>query len=69
MSTRELIKEIKQLPLRKRLMVIKRAMLSVKKSTDKGMEKAAAALLSDYKNDKELTAFNSIEFDNFYEAR
>ena len=50
-------------------MVIKRAMLSVKKSTDKGMEKAAAALLSDYKNDKELTAFNSIEFDNFYEAR
>ena len=69
MSTQELIKKIKQLPLRKRLLVIKRAMLSVKKSADRNLEKAATALLDDYNLNKELTAFTAIEFDNFYEAR
>lgn len=33
------------------------------------MEKAAAALLGDYKNDQELTAFTNLDFENFYEAK
>ena len=33
------------------------------------MKKAAAVLFSDYKSDKELTAFINIDFVDFYEAR
>jgi hypothetical protein len=33
------------------------------------MKKAAAALYSDYKLDKELIAFTNIDFEDFYETR
>lgn len=33
------------------------------------LELAANELYSDYVNDKELTAFTSLDFDNFYETK
>jgi len=33
------------------------------------MEIAAEALYEDYKDNKELTAFTNLDFENFYEAR
>jgi hypothetical protein len=33
------------------------------------MEKAADLLMDDYKYDKELTAFTSIDLDSFYETK
>jgi hypothetical protein len=33
------------------------------------MNLAAEALLSDYKTDKDLTAFTNIDFEDFYETR
>ncbi|TAG91274.1 MAG: hypothetical protein EAZ20_03405 [Bacteroidetes bacterium] len=37
--------------------------------TSHQLEFAANALYSDYKNDKELTAFTSLDFEHFYEAK
>jgi len=33
------------------------------------MSKAANLLMSDYKTDKELTAFTNLDYEDFYEAR
>ena len=33
------------------------------------LKKAAGLLYTDYKNNKELTAFSSLDFENFYEYR
>jgi hypothetical protein len=33
------------------------------------LELAVEALYDDYVNDKELTAFTSLDFDNFYETK
>ena len=70
MKTNELLKEINQLPTRKRILVIEKAIQSIRKQDENDqMKKAVDSLYSDYKNDKELTAFTNIDFDNFYEAR
>lgn len=70
MGTKELIKEIKRLPISKRMLLIERTLKSIRESElTKKMEKAVDALIADYRTDTELTAFNNIDFDNFYEAR
>lgn len=33
------------------------------------MKKAADTLYTDYKSDKELTAFTNLDFEDFYETR
>ncbi len=70
MGTKELIKEIQQLPINKRMLVIERTLKFIRESElKKKMEKAVDSLLNDYRTDKELTVFTDIDFDNFYEAR
>jgi hypothetical protein len=70
MKTTELIKEIQKLPLRKRIYVIERTIRLIRKQEEeRQMEIAAEALYEDYKDNKELTAFTNIDFENFYEAR
>jgi hypothetical protein len=69
MSTREILQGIKRLPFHERLTVIEKALKTLHESTDMQMEKAAKALLADYKKDKNLTAFTSLDFEKFYEAR
>jgi len=70
MGTTELIREIQQLPIAKRILVIERTLKSIRESDlRKKMGKAANSLLNDYLMDNELTSFTAIDFDNFYEAR
>lgn len=70
MKTKELILEIQKLPVQKRYYVIERSLhLLRKQEGNSQMEKAAAELYNDYKNDKELTAFTGIDFESFYETR
>ncbi len=70
MGTHEIIREIKRLPIAKRIYVIEKALQSIRKQEDRSaMEKAADDLLSDYKSDLELTAFNNIDFVDFYETK
>ena len=70
MQTLDLIQEIKRLPLTKRFYVIEETLKSIKKEEmQQQMELAANELYDDYVNDKELTVFTSLDFENFYETR
>jgi hypothetical protein len=70
MQTLDLIREIQRLPLTKRFIVIEETIKSIKKEEmGNQMELAADELYSDYVNDKDLTAFTSLDFDNFYETK
>ncbi len=70
MRTNELIKEIQRLPIQKRIFVIEKSIHSLRKHEDTNqMKKAADVLYSDYKSDKELTAFTNLDFEEFYETR
>ena len=70
MKTKELIKEIQKLPVRKRIYVIERSMNLIRKQEDEyQMKKAADDLYEDYFTDKELTAFTNLDFEDFYETR
>ena len=70
MKTRELIKEIQRLPVRKRFYVIERSMHLIRKQEDESqMKNAVDELHEDYLTDKELTAFTNLDFENFYETR
>jgi hypothetical protein len=70
MDTKDLIKEIKRLPLSKRFYVVEETIKSIKnEEISHQMELAANDLYEDYVNDKDLTAFTSLDFDNFYETR
>ena len=70
MKNTELIKEIQKLPLRKRIYIIERTLRLIRKQEEANqMEIAAESLYKDYKDNKELTAFTNIDFENFYEAR
>jgi hypothetical protein len=70
MGTKEILKEIKKLPVSERMLIVEKVLKNIREaSIKKNMEEAADALLEDYNSDKELTAFSSIEYEQFYEAR
>jgi hypothetical protein len=70
MKTEEILREIRRLPLKKRIYVIEKAIHSIREQEEKDqMSKAVDTLYSDYKNDKELTAFTNIDFEDFYETK
>jgi hypothetical protein len=69
MSTKEILQGIKRLPFHERLLVIEKALKTLHEGADTQLEKAAKALLTDYKKDKNLTAFTALDFEKFYEAR
>ncbi|NOY36223.1 MAG: hypothetical protein GXO83_01450 [Chlorobi bacterium] len=70
MRTNELIREIRKLPLSKRIYVIEKAIHSIREQEEKKqLKKAVDLLLDDYKNDKELIEFTNLDFEDFYEAK
>ena len=70
MGTKEIIREIRKLPLQKRIYVIEKTIQSIREQEDANqMKKAVNKLYEDYKSDKELTEFTDIDFEDFYEAR
>ncbi len=70
----EILKEIQKLPTSERITVLEKTLRMIKKEVSHpkdrdNLAKAAKALMLDYKNDKELTSFTNIDFEDFYEAR
>lgn len=70
MEAVNIIKEIVKLPIIERMLIIENAMKSIREETEKrtSLKEGAQALLSDYKTDKELTAFTALDSVDFYEA-
>lgn len=70
MKTNELIKEIERLPVQKRMYVIEKTIQSIRKNDiELQMSVAAESLLSEYKTNKQLTAFTDLDLIDFYETR
>ncbi len=66
----DILKEIENLPLQERILVIEKALKSLKKEDNKReLRRAARELLGEYKSDKELTSFTDLDLENFYEPR
>ena len=69
MSAFELISEIEKLPLPEQMLVVERAMHSIRVAeVQSRMRQAAEALYSDYANDTELTDFTALDAEEFYES-
>jgi hypothetical protein len=70
METKEIIQQIENLPVEKRMLIIEQALKSIREKEIKGkMNKAVEDLQEEYKTNKDLTAFTEIDFENFYEPR
>lgn len=70
METLEIINEINRLPIAKRIYVLEKTLNSIRKNEEsESLNKAAKLLFSNYVNDDELTAFSSIDFEDFYETK
>jgi len=70
LETREIIKVITKLSVRKRMLIVERTLKTIREGENKkSMAKAVDSLLLDYKSDKELTSFTNLDYEDFYEAR
>ncbi|MCU0373678.1 MAG: hypothetical protein MUF24_00075 [Chitinophagaceae bacterium] len=70
MQRTDLIQEIKQLPLSEKFWVVEEVLKIIKnEELHQQMEHAAEQLFVDYSHDKDLTAFSSLDFEQFYETR
>jgi hypothetical protein len=71
MTNTQIVEEINRLPLAEKIHVIELVLKSIRQETDKSpsLAEGARALLQDYENDKELTAFTALGGEDFYESR
>ena len=70
MGTIEILREIKKLPVEKRLRIVEQTLKSIREAeSKKQLEEAAEVLYKDYSTDKELTLMTDVDFEDFYEAR
>ena len=69
MSTKEILENIMQLSFNERLLIIEQALKTLHQSSNTKLEEAAETLMSDYKSDKDLTAFTVLDCEIFYETR
>jgi hypothetical protein len=70
MQTINIIQEIQRLPLDKKYWIIEETIKSIKQDElNYKMEIAVNELYNDYVSDNELTAFSSLDFENFYETK
>jgi hypothetical protein len=69
METTKIIHEIQSLPFSKQIYIAEWIIKSIRqRETKSQMEIAAEKLYKDYQNDKELTIFTNLDFENFYET-
>jgi hypothetical protein len=69
MGTKEILREIKKLPYAERLVIVEETLKIIKEEPDKSLEKGVQEMESEYKTNKDLTAFSSLDKDDFYEAK
>lgn len=72
MNPTQIISEINHLSLAEKLYIMEMIVQSIRKETqpsNSDLERAASLLLSDYTEDKELTAFTALNGEDFYETK
>ncbi len=70
MSMHDIVNEINRLPLDTKIKVVEEVLKSIRKQEiSESMRIASEQLYDDYANDSELTAFTSLDFENFYETK
>jgi hypothetical protein len=70
MSTQEIIKEICKLPLEQRLVVVEKTLEIIRNNElNQQLTAAAESMADEYKTNKELTVFTSLDLEDFYETR
>ena len=70
MKTQDLIREIQKLPVKKRMYVVERTMHMIRKYEEfDQLMIAAESLHEEYSTNKELTAFTTLDMDDFYATR
>jgi hypothetical protein len=68
MQTVALLNQIYQLPFYDRMLIVERTIHSMRTNTDE-LENSAVLMSSEYRDNKELTAFTQLDIENFYAAR
>ena len=71
MKTVEIVHEINKLNLNEKMLVIELVLKNIRLESDNklSLAESASAMLSDYENDRELTAFTALDKEDFYEAQ
>ena len=70
MQTADIVNEIKRLPLTKKFYVVEETLKAIKEEEmGHQLELAVQELYDDYAYDQELTAFTSLDFEQFYETK
>jgi hypothetical protein len=70
MNNIDLIQEIQHLSVAQRIEIVEAILKSIKQLHEhEQLQQASAALYEDYAHDKDLTAFNGLDFEDFYEPR
>ncbi len=70
MSTADILKEINNLPVSERLLLIQKTIRRILLSTQQQqLTFAAEELAEEYNINKELTSFTDLDLEDFYEAR
>jgi hypothetical protein len=70
METVEIIQKIDPLPMTQKMLIVEKIIHSIREEEQKTiLGEAADALYNDYKTDKNLTDFTSLDYEEFYEAR
>lgn len=71
MEAAVILKEIVKLPLSDKMLILEKTIKSMRKETGKKRRLAAGAkaLFENYKTDKELITFTSLDSENFYETK
>ena len=69
MTTTSIIEELNKLTTAERLLVIEKTLKAIRQESEGTVDQAVNSLYNDYKTDKELTIFNQLDAEPFYEAR
>lgn len=70
MQAKELLQELLRLPVNERIYMVDEAIKSInKEKAQHQMENAVLELYEEYIGNKELTAFSSLDLEDFYEPK
>ena len=71
MTTETLLNKIKTLPVNERIFLVEKALESIRNDmpSKKNLSNAAKKLATEYRNNKELTSFTSLDSEGFYETK
>ena len=69
MTMTALINEINKLPLTEKELLVEETLMAIRKEKAHDLESAVNEMLYEYKTNKELTAFTTLDTETFYETK